>query len=246
MIKGPDGAIYRLNKVSGEIKIIKMGTYISEEPIFSGTGVVNLPVDEKELESSRDWCLHQISGKNLTVQASTYWKKGQIYLTFKVYPYKSLMKMFQKKDEDVYYRLKKHGFSITMVNESGFEIVEFFVELSKMEKYWDKNAEGNGVLMNLNTFLGASEYVAITDYSFESNLDWIYIPNYGVKDKVSDLIQEYDHYGEVNHRLDMVAPRNAKYWSMKYPDKKKIYFSTEEELLRSYENSVINIIETNQ
>ena len=82
----------------------------------------------------------------------------------------------------------------------------------------------------------------IFDYLLEWKLDTILMPDYKFEDKMGDLIQTYNSYGEVDRSVDKDAPVGAKYWWITFPAQKKVYFSTEDELLHSYKTTVEGIL----
>ncbi|MFH2137467.1 MAG: hypothetical protein ABII88_03025 [Candidatus Omnitrophota bacterium] len=260
MIKGPDGAIYKLNKKTGEITVIKSGSFVAEDLSVNQTdapgdgsdddsGYASLDTSEMiaiELANPREWTERQINGKNLKAKLTTYWKEGNFYYHFTVAPYASLKKMMERKEKDVYYRLRKHGFIIKFIDGNEFVIKELTLLLTDMDKVLDQKDNTIALETNESVALGMRECAQIRDFLLTADLDWMTIPNYKFDDKVKDLIQTYNCYGEVNSRVDLNAPPDAKYWWMTYPEKKKIYFSTEEELINSYEKTISRILEDNQ
>ncbi|MCP4650784.1 MAG: hypothetical protein GY853_12005 [PVC group bacterium] len=245
VIKGVDGALYRLDKKTGEIKIVKVSNYIEEEPEIDPS-LNGAEIEDTELEIPKDWGEHQVRGKNLRIKLITYWKLGKLHYEFEVYPFSSLKRMFQRKENDAYYRLRKHGFLLKLVDENNFVISEIFVNLNDMKKVPDLKGKTNSLFLKSSLELGMREYRQIENYNFDTNLDWIVIPNYKFPDKVKDLIQTYNCYGEVDPKVDKDAPVGSKYWWITYPERNKVYFSSEEELLRSYEKTILNILETNK
>ncbi len=273
LMKAVDGSVYRLNKKTGQVSVIKGDEIVAIKSVNSKPEVKaaetsakkdqaeeenldsmpekqqlqvnNVQVDYSE-ENMKDWSEQQFHGKNLKVKFRSAWKDGVLQYEFEAYPYLSLKKMLDKKEEDVYYQRKWHGFVIKLVDEEGVIINVIPIKLWNMARTMDNKGRFEAMVTKDKMELPEDEYIRITGYSLDWKLDRLLIPDYKFQNRVDDLMQTYSWYGEVDPKEDSSAPQGAKYWWMTFPDKKKIYFSTESELLKSYQETVGKIIDTNK
>ncbi|MCK4993415.1 MAG: hypothetical protein KAS13_00025 [Candidatus Omnitrophica bacterium] len=273
LMKAADGLLYRLNKKTGQVSVIK-GDAIApikstmpkpevksaeispqeEKPQEENLTtlqekapktVSNVQVDYTD-ESMKDWNEQQFQGKNLKVKFKSAWKESILYYEFEAYPYLSLKKMLDKKEEDVYYQRKWHGFVIKLVDEENVIVKVIPIKLWDMARTIDNKGKFAGMVIKEKIELPEDEYIRIIGYNLDWKLDLLLIPDYKFQNKVDDLMQTYSWYGEVNRIDDKDAPQGAKYWWMTFPDKRKVYFSTEAELLKSYQETVGNIVDNNK
>ncbi len=270
LMKSADGSIYRLNKRTGQVSVIR-----GEEIVPIKASKLKSPLKEPKVgiekeqpketppsvpqskpqtlsadvqinydaEILKDWNEQQFSGKNLKVRFKSFWRNGVLYYEFEAYPYLSLKKMLDKKEKDVYYQKKWHGFIVKLVDEEGIVIKVIPIKLWDMARTLDNKGRFEGMVIKEKIELPEDEYIRITGYNIDWKLDWLLIPDYKFQNKVDDLMQTYSWYGEVDRRVDTDAPAGAKYWWMTFPDKRKVYFSTEQELLKSYQETVRKIME---
>ncbi|MFH1063248.1 MAG: hypothetical protein V1747_10265, partial [Candidatus Omnitrophota bacterium] len=194
----------------------------------------------------KQWGDEQLSGKNLKVSFQSSWENNRLVYSVEAYPYSSLKKMLDKKETDIYYQRIWHGFIIKLTDDNNETVKVVPVRLWDMAKTLDDKGKVAGLKTESEIDLLEDEFIRITGYRVDWKLDNILIPEYKFKNKIDDLIDTYSWYGEVDPRLDSNAPYGAKYWWMTFPDKKKIYFSTEEELLKSYKATVEKILEANE
>ncbi len=189
------------------------------------------------------WYEHHFPGKNLKGILKTRWQDDKLYYEFSVSPYSSLKRMIDKKEDDVYYQRKWHGFIIKLLGKRGKIIEEIPVNLWKMARIFDEKGKFASLEEKGEIEIGFSDYEKIIDYNIVWRLDRILIPDYTFEDKMDDLIETYNWYGEADPRIDLEAPVGAKYWWMTFPDRKKVYFSTEEDLLESYKTTTEKILD---
>ena len=264
-----DGRVYRLNKQTGHIvilegdKIVPLEVQKRPKPIDAGHEEEKVPSEnpsqpvpdepspiveqpaQSETPVTVDWGFKQLSGKNLKVSFKSYWKDSKLFFELEAYPYSSLKKMLDKKESDVYYQRKWHGFIVQLLDDNR-EIVKIIpVKLWDMTRTFDEKGKFASVKMISDIGLLEDEIIRVTDFSIDWKLDRILIPDYRFENKVDDLIDTYSWYGEVDPAQDKDAPPGAKYWWITFPDREKIYFSTEEELLESYQSTIENILEKN-
>lgn len=256
-----EGSIYRLNKKTGQVALIKGDKIVplkvsedkgGEQPqkdspqqpdSISDAEQTQHLVSEKVAKKMQLWHEKQFSGKNLKGVLKTRWEDDKLYYSFEVYPYSSLKRMLDKKDDDIYYQRKWHGFIVKLLDKKGTVVKQIPIKLWEMARTFDKNGKYASVLKKGDLDLTGLNYERIEDYNVEWKLDRVIIPDYKFRDKMDDLIKTYDCYGEVDPNIDVCAPLGAKYWWMTFPERKKVYFSTEEELLKSYEKTTQKIIE---
>lgn len=272
LMKAADGSLYRLNKNTGQVSVIKGDAIIAIKSAKSSTGLESEQPSAKEdqpskvsqentvvqqsdhkptpsvlvdysEETMKDWSEQQLQGKNLKVKFRSAWKDGILNFEFEAYPYLSLKKMLDKKEEDVYYQRKWHGFVIKLVDEENVIVSVIPIKLWDMARTIDNKGRFEGMVIKEKIELPEDEYIRITGYNLDWKLDRLLIPDYKFQNKVDDLMQTYSWYGEVNRKEDPDAPVGAKYWWKTFPDKRKVYFSTEQELLKSYKETVGNIID---
>ncbi|MFH1093544.1 MAG: hypothetical protein V1739_05235 [Candidatus Omnitrophota bacterium] len=268
LMKAVDGSVYRLNKKTGQVSVIKGDEIVPIKPAQSKPEVkpaetnpekeqpkedpqsilpastplpVNIHVDYTA-EEMKDWSEQQFQAKNLKVRFKSAWQSGVLHYEFEAYPYLSLKKMLDKKEEDVYYQRKWHGFVIKLVDEEGVIINVIPIKLWDMARTIDNKGKFESLVIKNKIELPEDEYIRITGYNLDWKLDRLLIPDYKFQNKVDDLMQTYSWYGEVDLKVDLDAPQGAKYWWMTFPDKRKVYFSTEQELLKSYQETVGKII----
>ncbi|MBU1044756.1 MAG: hypothetical protein KJ915_10215 [Candidatus Omnitrophica bacterium] len=273
LMQSEDGRLYRLNKETGQIvvlegtKIIPMEVerrktntadqVISSEAKENNSNNQNVEPVSQELPDKiipkpipirqlKQWHDEQLNGKNLKISFQSSWENNRFFYIVEAHPYSSLKLMLDKKEEDIYYQRKWHGFIIRLLDANNETVKDIPVRLWDMAKILDENGKFSSLKAEAEIDLFEDEYIRITGYKVVWKLDNILIPEYKFKNKVDDLIDTYSWYGEVDPRVDANAPSGAKYWWITFPDKKKIYFSTEEELLKSYQATVEKILEANQ
>jgi hypothetical protein len=202
--------------------------------------------DENPYHKLKQWGDEHLSGKNLRVSFQSYWENNQLFYSLEVFPYLSLKKMLDKKESDIYYQHKWHGFIIKLVDNNNDTVKEIPISLGDMSPSLNAKGKLSSLKIEEKIDLLEDENIRITGYKVDWKLDNILIPEYKFKNKVEDLIDTYSWYGEVDPKFDVNAPEGAKYWWMTFPNKKKIYFSTEEELLQSYQSTIEKIIKANE
>jgi len=272
-MKAADGSVYRLNKKTGQVSMIKGDEIVpikaakpkSElkpakislekgQPIEVSQSILQAKTPESadnvqvnySAENMKDWSEQQFQGKNLKVRFKSAWQDGVLHYEFEAYPYLSLKKMLDKKEEDVYYQRKWHGFVIKLIDEEGVIIKVIPIKLWDMARTIDNKGRFESMVRKEKIELPEDEYIRITGYNLDWKLDRLLIPDYKFQNKVDDLMQTYSWYGEVDPKVDVDAPAGAKYWWMTFPDKRKVYFSTEQELLKSYKETVGKIIDSHK
>ncbi|MBU1086677.1 MAG: hypothetical protein KKD05_04075 [Candidatus Omnitrophica bacterium] len=271
LMQSDDGRLYRLNKETGQIvvlegnKIIPMEVERRKKPSTEQPAQTNALVENKQnpvqpgqeipdknilvvtpSRQLKQWQDEPLSGKNLKISFQSNWENNRLFYIVEAQPYSSLKKMLDKKEQDIYYQRKWHGFIIKLLDNNNETVKVIPVKLADMAKTADEKGNFSSLKTETEIDLLEDEYIRITGYKVVWKLDNILIPEYKFKNKVEDLIGTYSWYGEVDPRVDGNAPYGAKYWWMTFPDKKKIYFSTEEELLKSYKETVEKILEVNQ
>jgi len=269
LMEGADGVIYRLNKRTGQVAIINGDTIKplrvsakyrkkkeAETKAVAGGSADNLktasasPPEERVKKTMplemKVWSEQQFRGKNLKVRFKSAWADGILHYELDAYPYSSLEKMIKKKQSDVYYQRKWHGFVVKLLDEEGVIVRVIPVKLWDMAKTLDNQGRFSSLVKKDDIELPEDEFIRITSYSLDWKLDCLLIPDYKFYNKIDDLMQTYSWYGEVDRNVDADAPEGAKYWWMTFPDKKKVYFSTEEELLEHYEETTKQIIQNNR
>jgi len=275
MITGRDGALYRLNKKTGEVDLIdgksilplKTGAADSikitdaekktEQSVVpaeaAGTPENTAPAaaaDNKpslsEPAAARHWPELQLNGKNLKCSLQTQWEADTLRYTFEVYPYSSLKKMIDRKEQDIYYQRKWHGFIVRLLDADRDVVKQLSFKLWDMARIFDENGRFASVKTSASVEMDKTQYESVVDYAVSWKIDWMLIPEYGFADQMDDLIQTYNWYGEVNRKVDVDAPPGAKYWWMTFPEQKKVYFSTQEELLKSYKETTQKILESHR
>ncbi|MBI4844862.1 MAG: hypothetical protein HY810_00020 [Candidatus Omnitrophica bacterium] len=261
LLQTQDGEIYRLNKKTGQTVIVKGKTLIpvqlTQDPTLNNRSEINHSeakpafsseerISDGKIEQHDNvivWQEQQLPGKNLKCLLTTYRKKNTLYAALELYPYASLKDILEKKELDVYYQRKWHGITVRLVGKDGNVLKKIKVKLFDMDKKFDEKGRFRSLRSEQILELTADEYADIASYSVEWKLDNILIPNYKFENKMDDLIRTYNCYGEVDRKIDLDAPYGAKYWWITFPDREKVYFSTEEELLKSYEQTTKEIIE---
>lgn len=272
LMQSEDGRLYRLNKETGQIVVLEGDKIIPLEverrkknnneqlavvspeviesnpieltvPVIPEDKIISAPIPERKL---KQWGDEQLSGKNLKVSFQSYWENNKLTYSVEASPYSSLKSMLEKKEEDIYYQRKWHGFIIKLIDANNETVKVIPVKLWDMAKTLDEQGKFYSLKTDAEIELLEDEFIRITGYKVNWKLDNILIPEYKFKNKIDDLINTYSWYGEVDPRVDSTAPSGAKYWWMTFPDKKKIYFTTEEELLKSYKETVEKILEINE
>ncbi len=273
LMKAADGSVYRLNKKTGQVSVIKGDEIVpikaakpkpelkpakispeKGQPIEVSQSILQSKTSESadnvqvnySAENMKDWSEQQFQGKNLKVRFKSAWQDGVLHYEFEAYPYLSLKKMLDKKEEDVYYQRKWHGFVIKLIDEEGVIIKVIPIKLWDMARTTDNKGRFESMVIKEKIELPEDEYIRITGYNLDWKLDRLLIPDYKFQNKVDDLMQTYSWYGEVDPKVDVDAPPGAKYWWMTFPDKRKVYFSTEQELLKSYKETVGKIIDSHK
>ncbi|MCG2712226.1 MAG: hypothetical protein L6416_07895 [Candidatus Omnitrophica bacterium] len=273
LMKAADGSVYRLNKKTGQVSVIKGDEIVAikaanpvpeikyaeinpekEQPEEGPQNISQAktpePADNVQVDyaikNMKDWSEQRLQGKNLKVRFKSAWKKGVLDYEFVAYPYLSLKKMLDKKEEDVYYQRKWHGFVINLIDEEGVIINIIPIKLWDMARTVDNKGRFESMVIKDKIELPEDEYIRIIDYNLDWKLDRLFIPDYKFQNKVDDLMQTYSWYGEVDRKVDIDAPQGAKYWWMTFPDKRKVYFSTEQELLKSYQETTGKIIDSHK
>ncbi len=266
LMNSDDGRLYRLNKKTGHIVILEGNKIIPLEVERRTKAIPDKPevvVDTPDLKQDvtplqvnppeiiktekhvKHWDDEQLRGKNLKVSFESSWLDNKFSYVLEAHPYSSLKKMLDKKESDVYYQHKWHGFVIKLIDQNEQTVKIVPVKLWDMSKTLDDQGKFLSLKTDSQIELLEDEFIRITGYKVDWKLDRILIPDYKFKNKVDDLIQTYSWYGEVNRKVDKLAPHGAKYWWITFPDKKKIYFSTEEELLNNYKLTIEKIVEGN-
>jgi hypothetical protein len=266
LMKSQDGRVYRLNKQTGHIvilegdKILPLEVQKKNNNVFSGQSSPNDQAEEQRVslvlqdeektqpiinpdDRYHDWGEEQLSGKNLKVSFKSYWETGVLHYILEAYPYSSLKKMLDKKEDDVYYQRKWHGFLVKLTDDNQDTVKIVPVNLWYMARTLDEKGKFYSVKARSEIQLLEDEFIRVTGFEVDWKLDRILIPDYKFENKVEDLIDTYSWYGEVDPKADKKAPEGAKYWWITFPDRQKIYFSTEEELLDSYKNTIEKILE---
>ncbi len=269
LMQSEDGRLYRLNKETGQIVLLegnkivpleverRKNTVPPVEPVQ--TNLIRVDISDNPEQPVQDlpeqiipsvtpvrqlkqWHDEQLSGKNLKVSFQSSWENNKLFFILEAFPYSSLKAMLDKKEKDIYYQRKWHGFVIKLIDDNNDTVKLIPVKLWDMAKTLGEKGRFASLKTETEIDLLEDEFIRITGYKIEWKLDNILIPEYKFKNKVDDLIETYSWYGEVDSRVDINAPSGAKYWWMTFPDKKKIYFSTEDELLKNYQETVEKIL----
>ncbi|MFH1692096.1 MAG: hypothetical protein ABIC68_05985 [Candidatus Omnitrophota bacterium] len=161
MIKGEDGKIYRLDKRTGEMVVVKNNEISSLETVESKKFKKLL---EGTLETPVDWPVMQMSGKDLHMRLRTSWREGRLYYQFMVAPYASLERICDKNEKDPYYGLN-FGFTISLLDNNGFVIKEIPIRLLTMHRIVDDNGNAMSLSENSSLELHKGEYEAMAGYS---------------------------------------------------------------------------------
>jgi len=270
LMESEDGRLYRLNKETGQIVLLEGNKIVPLEverrkkidlppkSMEANSIIEDTPQDLKQTGSDlqekiiavvtpsrqlKQWHDEQLSGKNLKVSFQSSWENNKLFFILEALPYSSLKRMMDKKEEDIYYQRKWHGFIVKLIDNNNDTVKVIPVKLWDMARTLGEKGRFASLKIESKVDLLEDEFIRITGYKIEWKLDNILIPEYKFKNKVDDLIGTYSWYGEVDTRVDTTAPDGAKYWWMIFPDKKKIYFSTEDELLKSYQETVEKILE---
>jgi len=194
----------------------------------------------------RHWPELQLNGKNLKCSLETQWDADTLRCVFEVYPYSSLKKMIERKEQDIYYQRKWHGFIVKLRDKDKNVVKQVSFKLWDMARVFDENGKLGSVKATASVAMDKAGYETVVDYAVSWKIDWMLIPEYGFADQMDDLIQTYNWYGEVNRKVDVDAPPGAKYWWITFPEQKKVYFSTQEELLKSYKETTRRILENHK
>jgi hypothetical protein len=268
MLTSRDGSLYRLNKQTGQmvriegenIVPLKNATsapqYREEEgalaqvpevtpllPESPHPGPLSLVENQGQPALPKKWHDLQLNGKNLKCSLQTSCQEEVMRYQFDVYPYASLKKMMDKKEDDVYYQRKWHGFILKLIDNKEAILRQIPIKLWGMSRIFDNDGKLFSVRTSAAIAMSKEEYESIADYAVAWKLDWMLLPDYKFTDQVDDLIQTYQWYGEVDRRVDPNAPAGAKYWWITFPEQKKVYFSTQEELLKSYKETTQKILD---
>lgn len=132
VVTGPDGALYRFNKKTGTLSMIKEKGALPAAEIQKA-GAVNED-SEQALDKPVSWEESKYPGKGLRAKFEMVWRENKLCYKVSVYPYKSLEKAFARKKQDYIYSLMKPGFTIELVDKNGFLVKEIKIVLWNMAK----------------------------------------------------------------------------------------------------------------
>lgn len=169
VVTGSDGELYRFNKKTGEMSIIREK---EKKAIAASRKSAAVPdIDESSLEKPADWKESRYPGKNLKVRLETVWRENKLCYKFSVYPYKSLEKIIAKKKQDYVYSLLKPGFNIELVDANGFMVKEIKVNLWNMTKVPDESGNTKELMMNSQIECSKQSYKSIGGYTVKWQLE---------------------------------------------------------------------------
>jgi hypothetical protein len=192
LVKGENGTVYRLNKKTGQISIIKDDKVIDLE---TPEAIAVKKIREKTLEELKEWGERQIPGKKLYVKLETSWRENKLLYKFTAYPYESLKAILSSKNLDYYTALQRsqQKFIIELLDKNGFVIKEIDIKLWEMTRIVDE--EGNPIEMVMNSQIDCSKeiYESINDYSIKWSLEIKLIPTQ-YEDYRKELISKIESF----------------------------------------------------
>lgn len=167
IVTGPDGALYRFNKKTGELSMVmedKKVVRLAESP----KPEVIKDRDKAPLEKPIYWKESKYPGKNLKAKVETVWRENKLCYKISVYPYKSLEKIFARKKQDYMYSLMKPGIIAELVDVNGFLVKEIKVNLWSMAVV---NADVDELVLNSQTDCTRQSYRSIAGCVIKWMLD---------------------------------------------------------------------------
>ena len=232
IIKDEDGKIYRLDKKTGKMAVIKDNKVM---PLETPESTYTKESREKLLEEPKEWGDQRISGKKLKVAVRTNWRSGKLNYALRVFPYSSLEKIFRKLENvsryNTTYRYRTQNFIINFYDKNSFKIKSITVSMWDMTRIVNKNGEVIELSIKSSVACSQRDYLSIADSSVTWILDEERIPDYAFEDKMNDCIMAAPKsYGKVDHSIDKDVAENRNYWLIA-DSGEKYYFSTEEELI---------------
>lgn len=181
IVTGSDGALYRFNKKTGELSMVMEDRKVVRLSESAKTEVVT-EKEEDFLEKPSDWRESKYPGKDLKIRIETVWRENKLCYKITMYPYKSLGKIFAKKQQDYVYSLMKPGFVIEFVDKNGFMVKEVKINLWNMTKVNGKDGKISELAMNSQLDCTKKSYKSIGGY----NIKWSLEP-----DLIDDEGEEY-------------------------------------------------------
>lgn len=181
IVTGSDGSLYRFNKKTGELSMIMEDKKVVRLSESAKTEVVSEKEDHS-LERPSDWKDSRYPGKDLKVKVETVWRENKLCYKISLYPYKSLERIFAKKQQDYVYSLMKPGFNVEFVDKNGFMIREVKINLWSMTKVNGEDGKISELVVNSQLDCSKRSYRSIGGY----NIKWALEP-----DLIADEKEEY-------------------------------------------------------
>jgi len=182
LIEGKNGEIYRIDKKTGEMVVIKNNKII---PIELAESQIDRELLEKKLQEPIDWHEIQIPGKRLKTNLVMSWRDNKIYYKFNIYPYQSLLKIEALRKDD-YRKYLTQKITISLLDKNGFLIKEIDIYLKEMTYVVDDKNNITHKSINSNLNFDKNDYIAIANYTIAWYLEDNLIPDCEIKTKCLD------------------------------------------------------------
>jgi hypothetical protein len=164
--KSEDGTVYRLNKKTGELFVIKDNKLIPLETPEMEQAKKAL---DKVLEEPIDWGEYEITGKDIMVKLKTAWRDGKIYYECIAFPYKALDRFYRLRYSDSQQFLLQK-FTIGLHDKNNFLIKEIPIYIKDMTILIGGKGERDALGLNSNVELSRNDYENISVCSVGWNL----------------------------------------------------------------------------